>query len=163
MGEFIYTVALAAAIGGIISSVCPKGEFSKYVKFACAISLLIAVIAPISSALKKIPDMMKLQKSVINENAYEYNVSGNELIEKKTKSYLAEQIHRLIREKTGISAFSSECDFEFSESGILRKVNVILHAESHAAYSVLELKKDVIESYISGITVCEVKVEVDEK
>ena len=79
----------------------------------------------------------------------------------KTEELIRRQIFSLIAEKTGVSAFELELVPSFTQNGMLDGAHLICKCESPAVYTVLDIKRAQLETYLERLLICEVKIEVE--
>ncbi len=161
--KFSSYIELAATFSmavGIVAALAPSG-FEKYVKLACSLSVLLTLLLPVTELVKSIPNPINYEEKVINAQAEEYIIAESDLIGRRAEEYLKEEIHTLIKEKTGVSDFCSDCIFSFTSGGILDGVSVAVKSGGITAYTVLEMKKEILEKYLSGLMCCEVKISIE--
>lgn len=157
ISEFIELAAGISMAAGIAAAFAPSG-FEKYVKLACTLSVLLTLSLPAVQIAKSLPDAINNGKTVINTQGGEYAIAESELIERRAEEYLQNKIYTLIKEKTGVSDFTCKSEFSFTSGGILDGVSVTVNCGGPAVYTVLGIKEESLEKYLSGLLCCEVEI-----
>ena len=158
--EWIYLTATSALICSFCTLLIPDSAYTKHVELCVFLAFLLTVLPPVSTAIKAIPSLIKIESDVIFGESGEYNELGSEFIELKTEEILKNQIFSLIADKTGVSAFTLEFEPSFTKSGMLDGARLLCICESPAVYAVLDIKREQLEAYLERLLICEVKIEV---
>ncbi len=158
---WIYLVAVSALICSFCTLLIPDTVFTKHIELMICLAFLLTVLSPVAKAVKKLPSLIKIESDVIFDEGNEYNELGSEYIELKTEEIIKERIFSLIEEKTGVSAFKLIFEPSFTKGGMLDGARLICKCESPAVYTVLDIKKQQLETYLERLLICEVKIEVE--
>lgn len=161
LSEWIYLVAISALVCSFCALLVPSEVFAKHVGLMLSLAFLVTVLSPAVSAIKKLPSLIKIESDVIFGQTDEYNELGNKYVELKTEELIRRQIFSLIAEKTGVSAFELELVPSFTQNGMLDGAHLICKCESPAVYTVLDIKRAQLETYLERLLICEVKIEVE--
>ncbi len=159
--EWIYLVATSALICSFCTLLIPDKAYLKHIELMICLAFLLTVLSPVAKAVKKLPSLIKIESDVIFGDESEYNELGSEYIELKTEEIIKRQIFSLIAEKTGVSAFLLEFEPSFTSGGLLDGAKLVCKCESPAVYTVLDIKKQQLETYLERLLICEVKIEVE--
>lgn len=158
---WIYLVAISSLICSFSTLLIPDKAFAKHIELMICLAFLLTVLSPVTKAVKKLPSLIKIESDVIFGEGGEYNELGSEYIELKTEEIIKNSIFSLIADKTGVSAFSLTFEPSFTKSGMLDEARLICKCESPAVYTVLDIKKQQLETYLERLLICEVKIEVE--
>lgn len=159
--QWIYLVAASALICSFCTLLVPSETFSKLIELMICLAFLLTVLSPVAKAIKMLPSLIKIESDVIFGDGSEYNEMGSQYVELKTEEIIKNQLFSLIVEKTGVSAFTLSFTPSFTSGGMLDGAELVCKCESPAVYTVLEIKKQQLETYLERLLICEVKIEVE--
>ena len=117
MGQYVYTVAVAAIFSAVIISLCPGGEggkFTKYIAFAGAITLLAVMLSPIPGFLE----------SEFGE--WDTGVANTESNKENTAEYYANSAGMVLFEIYGTPLSEISATVVLSDEGEVKKIVLLV-------------------------------------
>ena len=101
--QWAFALVLAAMAGGIAAAVSNSPNMKKYIKFACAITALAVMAAPINGLFRGLPDIFNYSAAQAEETYNpEIDFDLRRIIIEKSAEILEHRISGLIEQKTGI-------------------------------------------------------------